>query len=199
MDNKIQKLTEQLYNEGVAKGKAEQEKILGEANEAASKIVAEAQAKADAIIEQAKESAEQQKQNSIREIALAARQMSSDVKHNLAAAITASTVSSDVKSAFSDDKFVKNLIVEMVQSGIKEGVIKVSQESEKEIASYLKAKISHSLDSLEISGDSSVSAGFKVQPKDSGYYINFTEKEFDAMLKEYLRPTILDILFGESK
>lgn len=199
MDNKIQKLTDQLYNEGVAKGKAEQERIVSEANEAAAKILADAKAEAAALLEQAKESAESQKQNSVREIALAARQMTTDVKHTLGAAVTAKSVSSDVKSAFSDDTFIKELITEMVKSGLTEGTIKISQKSKDSVESFLKSKIATSLDALSVVADSSVVNGFKVQPKDQGYYISFTDKEFDAMLKEYLRPYILNILFGESE
>ncbi len=196
MESKIQQLTDQLYQEGVAKGKAEQERIVNEANEAAAKILAEAKSQAETIINQANESAKAQIESSNREIALAARQMVSDVKHTLQSAVTAEAVTKEVASSFGDSKFVQELIAEMVKSGLSEGTIKVSSKSEPDIKKFVEAKVAAA---LTVVADGSLTSGFKVQPKDKGYYISFTDEQFDAMLKEYLRPTLLSVLFGESE
>lgn len=199
MDNKIQMLTEQLYNEGVAKGMAKQEEIVKEAQAQAEKIIADAKAEAEAIVEEAKSSALQEQQNSIREITLASRQMTSDVKHHLETMVVAKVVSGDVASAFKDDTFVKELIVEMVKSGAKDYTISVAADKKAEIEKFVASKLSATLPELEIVGDAAIKLGFKVQPKGEGYYISFTDRDFDTLLKSYLRPKVLEILFGEKE
>ena len=46
MQNKLQELTDKLYQEGLSKGKEEGERILAEAKAQAEKILAEAKAQA---------------------------------------------------------------------------------------------------------------------------------------------------------
>ena len=48
-NNKLQELTQKLYNEGLEKGRAEAERLVAEAKEQAAKIVADAKAEAEAI------------------------------------------------------------------------------------------------------------------------------------------------------
>ena len=47
MENKLQELTKKLYDEGLEKGRAEADRLVGEAKNEAAKIVAEARAQAD--------------------------------------------------------------------------------------------------------------------------------------------------------
>ena len=70
MENKLQQLTEKLYNEGLSKGRAEAEAIRAKAHADAERIVAEAQDKARAIAAQAEKSAEQLKTNTENEVKL---------------------------------------------------------------------------------------------------------------------------------
>ena len=50
MQNKLQELTDKLYNEGLAKGKQEGEEILAKAKVQADEIIAKAKAEAEAIV-----------------------------------------------------------------------------------------------------------------------------------------------------
>ena len=47
MENKLQELTKKLYDEGLEKGRAEADRLVGEAKNEAAKIVAEARAQAE--------------------------------------------------------------------------------------------------------------------------------------------------------
>lgn len=38
-------------------------------------------------------------------------------------------------------------------------------------------------------------SGFKVAAKDGGYYISFSDADFDALLGEYLRDKVSELLF----
>ena len=61
MQNKLQELTDKLYNEGLSKGKQEGEAILNEARIKADKITAAANSEAEKILSQARKEAEELK------------------------------------------------------------------------------------------------------------------------------------------
>ena len=50
MENKLQQLTQKLYDEGLEKGRAEADRLVAEAQKEAAKIVAEARAQAEDIV-----------------------------------------------------------------------------------------------------------------------------------------------------
>ena len=74
MENKLQKLTEKLYNEGLSKGKQEADKVLEQAQIEAKECIEKATLQAQQIIEDARRQADELKKNTATEIALAARQ-----------------------------------------------------------------------------------------------------------------------------
>lgn len=57
MDNKLQELTDRLYNQGLSKGKEEGEALLAKARSEAAAIVEEARKEAAAIIAKAEKDA----------------------------------------------------------------------------------------------------------------------------------------------
>ena len=42
-----------------------------------------------------------------------------------------------------------------------------------------------------------IAGGFTIGPKDGSYFISFTDKTFDSLIAEYLRPVTRKLLFGE--
>ncbi len=48
---------------------------------------------------------------------------------------------------------------------------------------------------IEVGYSNEVKSGFKVGAKDGGYYISFSDADFDALLGEYLREKVSDMLF----
>ena len=48
---------------------------------------------------------------------------------------------------------------------------------------------------IEVGYSKEVKSGFKVGAKDGGYYISFSDADFDALLGEYLREKVSDMLF----
>ena len=59
----------------------------------------------------------------------------------------------------------------------------------KELAKILGAGV-------EASFSKKVSGGFKIGPKDGGYFVSFTDETFSELIAEYLRPATKKILFG---
>ena len=49
---------------------------------------------------------------------------------------------------------------------------------------------------VEVGYSKEVKSGFKVGAKDGGYYIAFTDESFEALLDEYLREKVSQLLFA---
>lgn len=197
MDNKIEQLTKKLYDEGVSKGLKESEDIVTKAKAEAEKIIADAKENAAQIVEKSKQEASELSKNSRTELSLAAKQIVSDLKTQIVNTITLKTLSTDVSATFKGDEFVKELILEVVKKWDKESV-KVLVESGKsdDIKKYFKTEIASKINKdVEIVSDKGVVNGFKISPKEGGYFITFSDEEFDNLLKGYLRNTLNSILF----
>lgn len=200
MENKIQQLTEKLYNEGVSKGKQASQQIIEEANLHSDKIVEQAKKEAQEIIDQANAKAIEIKNNSLAELQLASKQMIADLKIEILNLIIAKGVSSDITKAYQDSTFVKQLILSSVKawSENKMGALKilVPQDKINEVEQYLLSNISTSVASeLSVIGYDGVEFGFKISPKEGGYMISFTNEDFDNLLSKYVRPRTKELLY----
>lgn len=86
MENKLQELTKKLYDEGLEKGRAEADRLVGEAKNEAAKIVAEAvPGRGDR--QEARDKAEDVEKNTMTEIALAGKQAAAKIKSEIASMI----------------------------------------------------------------------------------------------------------------
>ena len=74
MENKLQELTDKLYNEGLSKGKAEGEVLLAKAKSEAAEIVAAAEKEAKEIIAKAEKQAADYKTKVAGDLKMAASQ-----------------------------------------------------------------------------------------------------------------------------
>jgi V/A-type H+-transporting ATPase subunit E len=200
--NKLQELTDKLYNEGLSKGQQEAEILLHQAKIEAEKILSEAKSKAVEIEIAAKKQAAETKANAEAEIKLVGRQIIGEVKQAVENLILTKTVSSDVKHAFEDVAFLQSLMKTATEQfnphhSEKFNLFMIVPEGQRQdVAGYLAAKVPAVLSSLEISEDSRMKSGFKIGFRDEGYYIGFTDEDFDNLFKTYLRPKVSELLFG---
>jgi V/A-type H+-transporting ATPase subunit E len=200
--NRLQELTDKLYNEGLSKGQQEAEILLNQAKIEAETILSEARDKAAEIEIAAKKQAAETKANADAEIKLVGRQIIGEVKQAVENLILSKTVSSDVKHAFEDVAFVQSLIQTATERFNPHHPEKfnlfmiVPGEQRQGVVEYLSAKVPSVLSSLEISEDSRMKSGFKIGFRDEGYYISFTDEDFDNLFKTYLRPKVSELLFG---
>ena len=189
-NNKLQELTQKLYNEGLERGRAEAERLVAEAKESAAKIIAEAKAEAEAIAKAAEDRAEDIAKNAMADIALAGRQAMTKVKAELAEAVIMKTTGAAVKAATADSAFVKDMLLAMANNWTS-STVDVSLKAllpEEKRAELAKAGI-------EVGYTKDIKTGFKLGEKNGGYYIAFTDESFDALFKEYLREKVSNILF----
>ena len=206
MENKLKELTDRLYGEGLEKGRVEADRLVAEAKEKAAKILADANAEAEQIVKKAEAKAADTEKNSMTEISLAGRQAVAKIKSELAGAIIAKTSTEAVKAACVDAEFVKKLLLEVAKNwtGAAEQVsLKVSLKAllpaalEAEFSKVFEASAKELLAAgVEVGYSKEVKTGFKVGEKDGGYYISFTDESFEALLDEYLREKVSQLLFA---
>ncbi|MDR1887182.1 MAG: hypothetical protein LBQ70_04625, partial [Prevotellaceae bacterium] len=188
--------------EGLSKGQQEAEIILNQAKAEAEKIVSEARQKAAEIEIAARKQAAETMANADAEIKLAGRQIIGEVKQSVENLILTKAVSPDIKHAFDDALFVKTLIktaTERFNPRLSENfnLFMIVPEGQKAaVSEYLAAKVSSVLSSIEISEDSRIKSGFRIGYRDDGYYIGFTDEDFDNLFKSSLRPKVAELLFG---
>ncbi len=200
MENKLQQLTEKLYNEGLSKGRAEADALLAEARKEAERIVAEAREKAQNLSVEAQKAAEQLRTNTENEVRLAATQLRSALRQQIENMVHLEVVTPQVAQAWRDNSFIKELAVAAVQAIGGEGLRVVLPENRGgELVEAVKQALGERLgaeNGVEVVTDARVRVPFRIQVKAGGYYVSFAEGDFDALFRSYLRPKVAELLFG---
>lgn len=200
-NNKLQELTAKLYNDGLEKGRSEAERLLAEAKEQAAKIVADAKAEAEAIAKAAEDRAEDIAKNAMTEITLAGRQAFSKIKSEIAEAVIMKSTGAAVKDATMDAAFVKDILLAVANNWNAQTVdvslvALLSEDKRKELDAVMQQSAQELAKAgIEVGYSNEVKNGFKLGEKNGGYYISFTDESFDALLKEYLREKVSNMLF----
>lgn len=196
MENKLQQLTEKLYNEGLSKGQQKGEEVLEQAQTQAHHIIAEAKAQADKIIEQAQSAAAELKTNTENEVRLASSQAVSALRQQIEKLIVAQVVTPNVSSAWKDGKFIKELILNAVKAfnpTAEQGVKLVVPEA---FMVDVKAVVAEQFKTgVTVVTDARVKVPFRIAPENGGYYISFTDADFDMLFKAYVRPRVAEFLY----
>lgn len=206
----MQQLTDKLYNEGLAKGRAEAEALLAEARQKAEALLAEAREKAQAIVDEAEKNAERLKTNSENEVRLAATQLRSALRQQIEGMVRMEVVGPKVAEAWRDNAFIKELAVAAVQSIGQaqetkngEGLRVVLPENRGgELVEAVKQALAERFgaeNGIEVVMDAKVRVPFRIQVKEGGYYVSFADGDFDALFHSYLRPKIAELLFGKEE
>lgn len=202
MENKLQQLTQKLYDEGLEKGRAEADRLVADAKAQAAKIEEEARAEAESIVKKAQAKAEDVEKNTMTEIALAGKQAVAKIKAEISSMIVAKSVSEGVKAAVVDPAFIQEMLLSVAKNwnGADAGKVELKallpEAKRKELdAAFEKSSKTLLAAGIEVGYSKEVKTGFKVGAKDGGYYISFSDADFDALLGEYLRDKVAELLF----
>lgn len=202
MENKLQELTRKLYDEGLEKGRAEADKLISEAKAESQKIIAEAEARAEEIVRKARTKAEDVEKNTLTEISLAGKQAVSKIKSEIAGLIVSKSTAEGVKAAAMDPAFLQEMLVAVARNwnGADSGKVELQALLPEDARAKLDAAFAKSAKALldagiEVGWSKEVKTGFKVGAKDGGYYISFTDADLEALLGEYLREKVYQLLF----
>lgn len=203
MENKLQELTNKLYEEGLSKGRSDAEKMIAEAEAKAAKIVADAEEKARGIDAAAKRAAEELHKNTLTEISLAGKQAVAALKEQIGTMIVTRSVSNSVGKVTVDPAFIKDMLLAVAANwnGADSEKVTLSAllpaEWETRFGKEFETT-THSLlkEGIEVGYSAKVKSGFKVGEKDGGYYIGFSDDDFNALLGEYLKEKVSKILYS---
>lgn len=201
MQNKLQELTDKLYNEGLSKGKQEGEALLQEATAKADSILAEARKEADGIIAKARKEAEELKARVNADLKMAANQSIAATKQDIEKIVVAKITDKEVKTALSSADFLKEIITAVARNfNAAEPVdleVVLPESLKKEMEPFVAKELSSILKSgITASFSKKIGGGFTIGPKDGSYFISFTDETFTDLISEYLRPAAKKILFG---
>ncbi len=199
--DKLQELTQRLYNEGLSKGKEEGEAILAKAKADAQAIVEKAQQEAAAILEKAKKDAEDYRIKVEGDVKMAATQSIQATKASVENLIVAKAVDAPVKAALEDVTFVKEIITAIAQRfSAQESTdlaLVLPEKLQKELEPFVNSELAKTIGKgVEASFSKKLTGGFKIGPKDGSYFISLTDESFQELIGQYMRPATKKILFG---
>ena len=194
MQNKLQELTDKLYNEGLSKGKQEGEEILAKAKVQAEEIIAKAKAEAEAIVTAAKKEADDLKTKVQGDLKMAAGQSIAATKKDIETLVVTKMTAEETSKALTSAEFVKEVILAVAKGFNTEEPVDLEVRL---IEPFVAGELAKALKGgVEASFTKKIAGGFTIGPKDGGYFISFTEETFNALISEYLRPATKKILFG---
>lgn len=204
MQNKLQELTDKLYNEGLSKGKQEGEAIVNEARTKAEDIIARANAEAARIIADAGKEAEEMKAKVTGDLKMAAGQSIAATRQEIENLLIGKVADKDIAAAMSSADFVKQ-IISVVAKAFDPGSSEpadlsavLPESMKKEMEPILRKEFATTLNSkVEVSFSKKISGGFTIGPKGEGWFVSFTDETFKELISGYLRPATRKILFGE--
>ena len=199
--DKLQELTQKLYNEGLSKGKEEGEAILAKAQAEAAAIVKKAQEEAQAILSQAQKEAQDYKIKVEGDVKMASIQALQATRTGIENLIVAKAVDAPVKEALSSADFLKGIIEAVAKNfSTQESTdlaLVLPEKLQKELEPFVKNELTKALGKgVEASFAKKINGGFKIGPKDGSYFISLTDESFQELIGDYLRPTTKEILFG---
>ena len=194
MENKIQELTEKIFNEGVEKGRVEAERIVSDAKAEAAAIIKKAEAEAEEIAAKARKAAAELDANTRSELKLYGAQAIGALKSEVATIVTDTIVKENLDAAIKEG-LLKEVILKIAEKWNSNEQLVISTAEAEELKAFFAAKAKALLDKgIEIKEVNGVK-GFTVSPADGSYKVSFGAAEFESFLKSFLRPQIVELLF----
>lgn len=199
MNTTLQELTQKIYAEGVEKGNQEAAKIVADAQAKAEELVKQAQKEAEQIVATARKNAEEIDQNTKSELGLFARQSVNALKTEIANLVCNKVVENAVKQATAEPNFLRGVIAEVAKQWAQNGTVEIQTKDAQELTNYFTAQAKELLDKgVKITEVKKMATDFAILPEDGSYKVTFGDAEFEAYFKAFLRPKLVELLFGES-
>ena len=199
--DKLQELTQKLYEEGLAKGKQDGEALLQKAQAEAEGIVKQAQEEAEAILAKARKDAEDFKVKVEGDVKMAAQQAVQATRADIENLVVAKVVDGTVDKALANEDYLKGIITAVAQKFSADEPADLSLILPESLKAALEPFVKNELGKLlgkgvDASFSKKVAGGFKIGPKDGGYFVSLTDDTFKDLIGSYLRPATKKLLFG---
>ncbi len=201
MDEKLQKLAEKIYAEGVQKAKDEAENIISEARKKADEIIKQAEKEKEQILKKAQQEKEDLYRKSMVEFKSAAEQVKLSLKQEIANIISKSSLRDEISLALSEVEFVKDILLEIVKKwdfiSYPELEIILPENKKKDFEKlFLKKAKSIFEKNVTINFEGKMREGFKVMPKNGNFVLSFTEEDLNQFFSTYLKQKTKELLFS---
>ncbi|MBN8836177.1 MAG: hypothetical protein J0I09_02880 [Sphingobacteriia bacterium] len=202
LNTNLQPLIQKVHDEGIAK-----------ANEQAQQIVADAKQQAAELLEQTKQHIAKMEAHSLSEmnhkrdslnseLKAVSKQAISTIKNELALVISNRISSKGVGDALSEKDFLQKIILSVlkkwnpVESNIQFELL-LNKEDEVQLKDFFEQRIKIELGTeLEIVVENKIKSGFRIGVKNEGYYVGFSDEDFENFFKGYLRKKTLEWIYG---
>ncbi len=199
--DKLQELTQKLYEEGLAKGKQDGEALLQKAQSEAEGIVKQAQEEAEAILAKARKDAEDFKVKVEGDVKMAAQQAVQATRTDIENLVVSKVVDGTVDKALANEDYIKGIITAVAQKFSVDEPADLSLVLPESLKAALEPFVKNELGKLLGKGvdatfSKKVAGGFKIGPKDGGYFVSLTDETFKDLIGSYLRPATKKLLFG---
>ncbi len=198
MTDQLQDLLQRVYEEGVAKAKAEAERVLSEATAQADSIKAKAASDAENIVAAAQKKADDLARNTASDLKMAEEHTLSSLKQKITDLVLEKAINDQLKTNFADADFMKKLILDTIAAWKQEGggSITISQSMQSKLDDHFLASLQSVFKGeLKVDFSPQMKSGFSIAPKDGGYKLSFTDEDFANLFKSYLRPRTAKILY----
>lgn len=205
MNDKLNQLTEKLYQEGVDKGKQEADRLIFEAQKEADGIILEAKQQAEMLLKQSEKQSLDMQNNMQTELKITSRQMLATTRQRVEEVIAMQVFKPLMKSALEKEAFVKELIVkalEMFAKGESTADLNLllPEDYKSKFEDFLKNIVSEQMSAnIEVVYESNLKSGFKIENKGEAYALSFTDEDFYALFSYYAKPKLRELLFGDVK
>ena len=201
MPNKLQELTERLYQEGLSKGKEEGELLLARAREEAARIVEEARQQAAGIVADAQKQADDLREKTSSDVKMASAQCLQATRKDIEDLLVGAVSAGSVNKNLSDPDFLKKIILSVAErfsaTESADLALILPASLQQELEPWLAGELASALGSQpKASFSKKVAGGFSIGPKDGSWFVSLTDETFQALIAEYLRPVTRKLLFG---
>ena len=202
MQNKLQELTDKLYEEGLSKGKEEGARILEEARQEAERILTEARKEARNIQAEAERAAAEMKSKVESDLKMASAQTLQATRQDIENLVVARIADDKIGAALSDPDFLKQIILVVAQQFSAQESADLSLLLPERLQSQLEPFVQNEVTTVlgqEVSAafTKKIAGGFRIGPKDGSYFISLTDDTFKGLIGEYLRPVTRKFLFEQ--
>ena len=203
MTDKIQELTEKIYNEGVLKARKDAEQIISDAKREAAALLSAAKKERDSLLESTKNDAEEIRKNSETELRLAARKFTGFLKQEVERLIITQQTGEPVKTALDDAGLIREVILTLAEKWDSHDTehqrldVWLSPEMAGKLNTMFSNRAVSALENkITFRSDETIQGGFTIGPEKGGYYIRFTDQDFENYFREYIREKTRKLLFG---
>jgi len=202
MQNKLQELTDKLYNQGLSKGKAEGEQILAEARKKADEIVKKAKAEADQIKAKAESDAADLRSKAESDVKTASAQSIQATRKDIENLMVKTISEGKVSATLADAAFVKEIVKAVAEKFCASESVDIAlilpASLQKELEPWVSGELAKALKKdVKAEFSKKIAGGFTIGPKDGSYFIDMSDASFKELIAEYLRPVTRKLLFGE--